>query len=139
MTRLLAQLTAALRNGDNELARQLADELDLVAGPHIQFEENVLYPLVAKSEGSAFARQLYGEHRATLRGLKQIVSHSRKRPLTETYRRDVLRDIQLGLNHAESCGTLVSHLGDLSAHEEDAAVKQHELLRQQQRRWTELP
>lgn len=44
----LTELRRALVQRDREAARRRAEELDLLAGPHIRFEEQSLYPALRK-------------------------------------------------------------------------------------------
>ena len=62
MTRRIAGLLDALKRGDAPAAFQFADELDRVAGPHIEFEEAVFYPLLVEARGREFVGRLYREH-----------------------------------------------------------------------------
>ena len=48
LTRALKQLKDALGRHDLSEAKRIAEELDRAAGPHILFEEEFLYPEVAR-------------------------------------------------------------------------------------------
>ena len=62
--KLLYDVSTALKDGDVKRARMLAENLNSIGGPHIAFEEAVLYPtLQAEGEERAFVDSLYDEHR----------------------------------------------------------------------------
>ena len=47
-SRLLYQISNLLQEGNVELARERAKDLDALAGPHIAYEEAELYPRLAE-------------------------------------------------------------------------------------------
>jgi hypothetical protein len=135
MTRLIARLHEALGQEDAGVVRALAEELDRVAGPHIEFEEQVLYPLVARERDAAYARQLYAEHSAVRDALAQLLAKER---LDEAEAARLKAGIGVGLEHAASCGTLVSHLGALPEKEQEQALATLVELQRKARNWTDL-
>lgn len=138
MTRMLSEIVGDLKRGDTAHAQSLAEELDHFAGPHIAFEESVLYPTVGTAQGEPYRRKLLAEHDAARDGLKLLLSANDSQLYDAAFRRRVLGALQTGLKHAESCGTLVSHLQQLSSRECDQAKANLQRLRQSACRWTEL-
>jgi hypothetical protein len=59
LTKGLAGLLKSLRRSDAPGATMIARELDRVAGPHMAFEETVLYPELVARLGQAFVDQLH--------------------------------------------------------------------------------
>ena len=75
LTRGLNNILQALHRSDLQKAARMAGELDVLAGPHIQFEEEVLYPKVAKAQGEEFVNGLYHEHQLGKDALKILVQY----------------------------------------------------------------
>jgi hypothetical protein len=136
MTRLLRDVVENLENGDIEAGRSLADELDQVAGPHIAFEETILYPAVGSAEGVAFQQKLLAEHDQAREGLAQMLAADQSQLDDVAYRNGVLAALHTGLKHAESCGTLVSHLEEMTDDQQRQALSRLKELRQIGSRWT---
>jgi len=136
MTRLLRDVVVRLEDGDVEVARSLADELDNVAGPHIAFEESILYPAVGGVEGEAFQQQLLGEHEQARAGLSALLSADDSSLSEGDYRRNIVAALRAGLKHAESCGTLVTHLEELTDDQQRLGLERLDELRQAGGRWT---
>ncbi len=139
LIRGFADLKKALEGGDPAEARRIADPLDRAAGPHIRFEEEVLYPRVAEARGQSFADHLYGEHavgRDVIRRVLDLPSGSLQEP---ALRDRVVAGAQTALDHALSCGTLLSHLTTLDTGQQAELLAVLESMRRQATRWTELP
>ena len=139
MMRLMLQLLQALQAGESRLAVETAERLDRQAGPHIEFEEAVLYPLVARAEGQAFAERLYSEHQVVLRAIKRLLIRGEDRPLDSEAQSDLIDDVQVGLDHAESCGTLVSHLASMPPDQQRQSLERLAQFQREGLRWSELP
>jgi hypothetical protein len=137
MTQSISQLLDALRSGRDTDAMRIADDLDRLAGPHIAFEEAVLYPEVARRKDRAFAESLYSEHGIALRGLREVLSH-RDSAISSVQREQIIQDLQVGLEHAISCGTLLSHLTVLDAETQQRYLEQLREFQQRGGRWTAL-
>lgn len=138
LTRGLYRLLQALEADDLSRAVQLAGQVDRLAGAHIQFEEEVLYPEVAKLQGDQFVARLHQEHdagRATIEALLQPSAA----PLTEGRRSELLEMARTAHRHAESCGTLLSHLTSLPAERQGPILERLEAIRAAAPRWSELP
>jgi hypothetical protein len=134
--RLLRDVSVALEEGDTELARQLARELDHVAGPHIAFEERVLYPAldVAIADRS-FVRTLFQEHEQIVQALARLLDTQQ----LDARAVDELKSaFRAGLAHAEHCGTLISRLSALDEAEQREALDKLTRLRTSGLTWTKL-
>lgn len=138
LTRGFARLLELLQSGNDEEARGLADHIDQVAGPHVEFEETVLYPAVARAEGQDFAAQLYAEHRTVFDAVAWLLEHSAEEPIDESTRQRLIEQVQTGLDHAVSCGSLMGHLTALEESQHETFLKQLLECRESGRRWTEL-
>ncbi len=136
LTRGFRDAVAALEKGDLPTARTLADELDKVAGPHIEFEESCLYPAVAENRGEGYTAKLYDEHSKMMKALTELQSASE---MSENQRISWLASMKEGLDHAISCGTLLSYLVSLPDGKQDELYRRLEQFRSQQpRRWSQL-
>lgn len=138
MTQTISALLEALRAGRDAEAREIAEDLDRRAGPHIAFEEAVMYPQVARVSGESVAQQLYDEHRTVLAGLEQLLNHRGSTPLGEEQRAQVIAKMQTGLDHAISCGSLLSHLTALDPQIQQQMLDRLHEYRREGTRWTTL-
>jgi len=138
LTQTISRLLDALRSGRDAEAMQIADELDTLAGPHIAFEESVMYPEVARHTDAAFAQRLYEEHRIALRGVRRLLEHREQPELSPEERTKIMDDLQTGLDHVVSCGRLLSHLTVLDEKTQRQYLDQLIDLRHQGTRWTAL-
>ena len=138
LTRGFARLLEALQQEDDERAVQIADELDRQAGPHIEFEEHVLYPHVAETRGEQFVGRLYREHRTAFEAVRFLLERREHPQLTPEERAKLKEQVQTGLEHAISCGTLLSHLTVLDADRQAELLKQLEAYRRRGHRWLEV-
>ena len=139
LTQGLSAILEAVKKDDLPSAVRAADDVDQQAGPHIEFEEEVFYPEVAKSRGHAFVARLHREHdsgRDALERLRRLQGRERLEPEEKAL---IVADLHQALEHALSCGTLLSHVTTLDSD------RQHEILqrllqyRREGRRWTERP
>ena len=137
LTRGFRRLIDAVERGDQSELRRLAEDLDRAAGPHIGFEENVLYPIVEQATGAELGRNLRSEHQVACQALRTLLGkHGGKFDGDE--RVHLLKQLKVGLAHAVACGQLLSHLTVLdSATQADLLEKLREA-RQKNVRWTEF-
>lgn len=139
LTRGLLRLLEALKENDPAAARAAADELDEVAGPHMEFEETIFYPTLEQLLGSDFVDRLSHEHALGQDAVRTVLRRNADAPFPESERRMLVERMETALEHALSCGSLLSHLDNL---DECTTRKMHEQLlelRAQKRRWTSLP
>ena len=125
----------AIEANDREAAQVIAGRLDREAGPHIEFEERFLYPIVAAARGEDYAARLYQEHTATLQTLIELQTAA---SMDEAARQRWLAGLQEGLEHAATCGTLLSHLETLPAEQQEELLETLTSLRRKNSRWSEL-
>lgn len=137
MTRKLQEVIARLEQDEVQAACTAAEQLDRIAGPHIAFEESILYPAVGRAQGKPFQRQLLSEHAAMRAGLLQLLASSDAQLSKPAVRDEVLEQLQAGLRHAESCGTLISHLAAFTSEEQQAGLTKLKLLKQAGQKWSE--
>lgn len=136
LTRALARLAAAVEEGRWVEAKQLAEQVDREGGAHIEFEETVLYPAVARRHGKVFVKRLHDEHRAGLDVVQTLLT-SQPDEWTTARRSELTRQAQTAWRHAESCGTLLSQLTVLGDDERESALAQLETIRKRARSWIE--
>lgn len=133
--RLLHDVGIALGDRDLPRAQALAEQLDAVAGPHIAFEESVLYPAVERgTRDPAFVKSLYQEHGMIVQALSRLIQD---RELDESSLQQITTAFRQGLGHAEHCGTLVSRLAALDENEQQIALKKLRQLRKTGGKWTQ--
>jgi len=133
-----AKLKRALEQGAAAEAKQIADDLDRLAGPHIQFEEEVLYPRVAEARGRSYAERLYEEHADGKQAIRTLRERSPSELTEPETRAQLISGVQTVLDHAISCGTLLSHLTSLPADSQQELLARLESIRREGTRWTEL-
>ncbi len=136
LSRGYREIVEAIEQDDHELAANIATRLDQVAGPHIEFEEHCLYPEVARSRGEEYVERLYREHADTVETLTEIEQHDG--PLDAPTKQRWLAGIQHGLDHAASCGTLLSHLSTLEPGRQKDLLDELNGYRKAARRWSQL-
>lgn len=139
LTRGLSTVRDALRSGDVTEAARLATALDQRAGPHMQFEEQVFYPLLEPMLGSEFIEQLYAEHAAGQHAIRELSRITSGTVLTPDARKALTHDLDVALDHALSCGTLLSRLDTLDEAERERLLSTLMSLRDEHRKWTDLP
>lgn len=138
LMRGLLRLKKALQRDDLREARRIGEELDRVAGPHIRFEEEVLYPEVVRSRGGEYTGQLYEEHRIGRRLLERLRDHKDTDRLEPAEQASLVEQSQTTLNHAISCGTLLSCITTLDESRQEELLAMLLDLRRRPTRWTEL-
>ncbi len=139
LTQGFSRLLQALEDDDLPAAVQLAAQLDRQAGAHIEFEESVLYPEVARCRGRESAERLYREHQIALAGVKFLLDCKDAAGLKPEDRVRLLEQVQIALDHAIGCGALLSHLTVLDAAQQARLLEQLQVFRRRGRRWSELP
>ncbi len=75
LTQGLQSLIDAIEQNDVAQSQEIAHELNIVAGPHIEFEEHLLYPRVRQARGTEFSARLLQEHQVARSALLFLESH----------------------------------------------------------------
>lgn len=138
LTRGLSRLVKLVEEESYEEASRVARELDEAAGPHIEFEEKSFYPEVRKTRGQAYVDNLYDEHRSGLEAVRTLSKLAAGKVPDASEREQLLVDLRRALDHAVSCGTLLSHVTALPDEEQEAFLAELERYRDLGHRWTEL-
>jgi hemerythrin-like domain-containing protein len=139
MTQGLSKLIDLLESGDVGGAVRKARQLDRVIGPHIEFEEKRFYPEVRKARGENYVRNLYDEHQSGVEAIRALEAIEEGSPqLDDASRQRILKQLRIALEHAFSCGTLLSHVTSLAKSEQDALLEELERFRSEAHLWTEL-
>jgi hypothetical protein len=139
LTRGFSDLLDALRADDPVESARIADEIDRIAGPHIEFEETVYYPAVSRRIGRENTSQLYDEHHIGLRAVRTLLSRDPERPFAPHEREALIEEAQTALDHAVTCGTLLAHLKDLDQSARTRMLEDLRAARARGRRWSDLP
>ena len=134
----LSAVLEQVKRDDLMAARNLADELDQMAGPHIQFEEEILYPEVGRARGQGLERQLRDEHSVIRNAIERLLDVDFAKADLPKLRAELEVALKTAVQHAESCGTLISHLKTLSPVNQQEAIRRLCELRDIGTRWTEL-
>jgi len=137
LTRGLHAVLEALRRGDDDAARALAESMDRDAGAHMQFEEQVFYPELRARLGDEFVDQLYREHAIGQRAVRALLS-SEGAQLTNDARRAIIGQLETAHEHVLSCGTIASALAELAPAQQDEMLARLDAMRTRHRRWTDL-
>ena len=137
-TRGLSRLLKALESDDLATAVELAEELDHAVGPHIEFEEEVFYPEVARAMGHEYVRELYLEHQVGQSALRALLSR-RDAALSPGERDELIARLRTAMDHALSCGTLLSHVTGQGPEAQRRMLERRDEMIARGRRWTELP
>lgn len=138
MTKGLTELIRLVEEGEIEEASRRARELDAVIGPHIEFEERRFYPQVQKSRGEEYVTKLYDEHQAGVDALRALIGAEDPAGLDEAARKRILEQLRTALDHAFSCGTLLSHVTSLPESEQSDLLEDLKRYRSERHLWTEL-
>ncbi len=132
------ELLQAIEQDDFEQARHLAQKLDRLAGPHIEFEERYLYPQVECQRGEAYAMRLYDEHLAVLDTLISIQQSASQTAPNMRTKQSWMAGIEQGFQHDGSINMLLSHLESLGPHQQAEMLESLERLRTIGRCWSDL-
>jgi DNA-binding PadR family transcriptional regulator len=138
LTRGLAAIGEALRSNRTSEASELARALDRAVGAHIEFEETVYYPALERELGGTFVSQLYEEHAHGKQALRTLVSLGPAGQIGADERAELAKQIDKMLEHALSCGTLLSHLDSLDPARHEQLLGKLRALSQTPKRWTDL-
>lgn len=138
MIRGYRSLLGALNDGDFAAASRLSVQLDRSAGPHIEFEEQYLYPAVKASRGTAYVSKLYQEHRQVLAAITELRKLTAESIPSDEELAAWKQSLESGLEHAASCGTLLSHLEVLSEEQQRSYLDTIHRLRDEGHLWSEL-
>lgn len=128
----------AIRTENFPLAANLAEDLDRTSGPHVEFEERYLFPLVEEEAGEAYATRLYDDHAellGTLVEVQRLKEVSCPSPKSE---RRWLESLERGLERLSDTRRLLRYLGQASAEEKTRMLQRHHLLHRRAHRWSQL-
>ncbi len=137
LTRGFDELLRALETDDLDLAVQVAGRLDREAGSHVEFEEEVLYPLAAGARGGVEAESLVHEHGLALEAISRLSAMAAGDELTSQLRRWLIERVQIGRDHAVRFGSLSSHLTTLDDIRKRELLERFETYRKRGRSWRE--
>ena len=136
LSRGYRDIMEAIEDDNFPAARAIAENLDRAAGPHIEFEERYLYPEVRRSRGECYAARLLSEHTDALETLVDL-QQCDSLP-SDTQKQHWLNGMRRGLDHAASCGTLLSHLQTFDPQRQRTLLTRLDELRLRGKKWSEL-
>ncbi len=136
LLRGLTEILKALESEDLAAAAAAAERLDETVGPHMRFEEEEFYPALRAVLGNDYVNRLYDEHTEGQRAVWELRSRGPE-ALTGTDRARLMQQVETTLNHAVSCGTLLSHLDALDEARQRALLERLVELRHEGQLWSE--
>jgi hypothetical protein len=134
----LRDVLEALRSAELGRARQLAEALDRDVGAHILFEEEHFYPLLEGRLGSGRVERLFDEHERGRRAVARLLSLSEDARLEPEELGQLVDDLEVALQHAVGCGSMLSTTEGLSEGEQRVLVEHLLAARERAPRWTEV-
>lgn len=137
MTQGFWRLRRALETVAWDAARELAAEIDRKVGPHMEFEETIYYPMLTAILGEAAIARMCDEHDTGLSVIEDILRAGEHPPSPEE-REELIDRIGQMLDHAATCGTLLSHLSTLPPEKQAEMLTELRVIRGRNRRWTDL-
>ncbi len=140
MTRGFKRALDAVEANRMDDAVRAADDVDRVAGAHIAFEETVLYPRLREIVGDTYVDQLFDEHGEGRKAIASLLE-ARDGAADESAvdRGQVVAQLQTALDHAVTCGTLLSHVDAFSSAEQESMLARLLALRAGAPRWCAAP
>jgi hypothetical protein len=138
MTKGLTELIRLVEADEMDRAARKARELDAVIGPHIEFEERRFYPQVQKSRGEDYVRNLYDEHQAGAEAIRALIAIDDPAGIHDAARKRILEQLRTALDHAFSCGTLLSHVTSLPDSDQAELLDDLKRYRREAHVWSEL-
>lgn len=134
----LSGTIAVLERGDFGTAAKLADELDRDAGPHVEFQERYLFPVVEEQQGEAIAVKLYDELGSVVATLMELQRLSSGLSPSATMKRRWLRSLRRGLRHLRRTRPMFACLAEQPIRRKAELLRRHERLRRRPHRWSQL-
>ena len=138
MIRGYRDMLHALEQRDLAAAARLSAKVDAIAGPHIEFEEQYLYPAVKELRGDAYVSRLYDEHNEVLSVIAALQTLAEDVVPSDDEISGWKESLKAGLDHAAACGSLLSHLQALPDQQQRDYLDAIGRLRRQGRRWSEM-
>jgi hemerythrin-like domain-containing protein len=138
LTQGFANIQKAIRENNWKKAAKIAERIDRLVGSHIEFEEKVLYPIVAKERGKEYASRLYREHSLAREALIKLIRSKELERMEPEEKEEIIQKVETSIDHAVSCGTLLSHLTALDEEKQKEFLERLLAFRQTHRCWSEL-
>ncbi len=134
----LQSMIQAVQRNDFETVITLADQLDRQSGPHIEFEERYLYPIVEQEAGEAYATRLYDEHDEVIATLMELKRFDPLSEPTDELKKRWLDGLKKGLEHSTDSDTLIQYLGNMPSDQKEQLLQRHHRLCSRGHRWSQL-
>lgn len=133
----MTALRAALESGEDQRARELANEVDLIAGPHMEFEEQHFYPFLKPRIGKQRVLRFYREHAEGKRALTLLLDAPTDVPFEDELRQRALAGLDTALQHALGCGAVMAEIHGLDPLQQTDLLRELQVARERGRRWSE--
>jgi len=137
MGRGLFEIATALKAEDDQKAAEAARALDVVAGPHIRFEELYFYPELRGLLGDSTVDRFESEHREGLAAVLRLSRLEKNAVLTTEERKQSRDQIDTMRVHTDECGEHFGALGRLPKQQQKNLLSALQRLRLAGDRWTE--
>ena len=134
----LRQIIQAIEQEDYATAVESAGEIDRLAGPHVEFEERYLYPVVEEIDGEATASRLYTQHVHSIATLHELEHWPEGVAPHADVRQRWLCSLRSAVEHAAQTHALLNYLGGMPLAQKQQMLRRHEALQQHGHRWSEL-
>jgi len=110
-------LATSLRNKDIACAKEVVKKINIEAGPHIAFEEDVFYPALERFIETEELEQMYEEHRLGRALLTKVLALDETKELEDSTQKALLAEIDAIETHIAGCGELFGMMGSLTEDE----------------------
>jgi len=110
-------LASCVRNKDISGAKSVATKINIDAGPHIAFEEEVFYPALKRFIEESELTEMYNEHELGRALLEKILALDESAELQEDLQKELLAEIDVIESHITECGELFGTMGRLNEQE----------------------
>jgi len=107
-------LATCLRNKNISDAKSVATKINIDAGPHIAFEEEVFYPILKRFIKPQELDKMYSEHQLGRALLEKVLSIDESAHLKESIQKELLAEIDVIETHISQCGELFSMMKNLN-------------------------
>jgi hypothetical protein len=107
-------LATCIRNDEITTAKEIAEKINIEAGPHIAFEEEAFYPALERFLEQDEIEAMYLEHENGRSLLQKIKSLKESSELSQTLKQELLSEVEKFEEHVSDCGELFGVMGGLS-------------------------
>jgi len=110
-------LATCLHNKNISDAKSVATKINIDAGPHIAFEEEVFYPTLKRFIKQQELDEMYSEHKLGRALLEKVLSIDESAHLQDAIQKELLAQIDVIESHISQCGELFGMMENLNESE----------------------